>query len=412
MNDLVRRSQMPHRNDRDTGVDASLQGNLGELNHLLVTSPVEFRIPCGFDHDRKRLDSQTGHDTIEMECKVGCWLGDAVVSQFLFSPFPTDSAMSPVPRRPQRSGQALLEFGIISFLLFTIVIGTLSYGIQLWQAIMLQQAVDSGAIAASRVVLPPNSSFGVALEDPTFRQQVYDPKFLVVTTAEISAAGDFAAYMRDKPVLNRLMSPAYIRDGDLYRYPGALIDYTDFDGVTAEQTVLIPIVEGNAVVRWRFPVEEIIYLHSDNLRYSVHGVDPFVSLPAAEKPDPLPPTGLATLRVNFPHQSSNAIAWQHLDASGNVIPADELGSRAVVQNQVILAGEPTPLSFPSSFTSADSETGLHAPGFALAKSADTSLGPFSGDHGLGRFVAGSVQVRPFRQVMTFQAARLREVFGG
>lgn len=308
-------------------------------------------------------------------------------------------------RRQNRGGQALLEFGIISFLLFTIVIGTLSYGIQLWQAIMLQQAVDSGAIAASRVVLPPNMTFEQALvqqidrdsdgdiDDPgDFRLHVYDPKYLVVNDSELPSGGLFE-FMRDKPILNRLLSPAFVRDGSRHRYPGTLVTYTDFGGTT-EETVLIPVVDaGGDIAQWRFPVEEI----TNAADQSVFDVDSGTTL-----------SGLATLRVNYPYQSATAIAWRHRDSDGNPITADQFGSAEVRFNEPILASSPAVAALPTRW-------GMAGDGPAVSFTPDLTnankLGPFSGAYGLGRVVAGGQVVRPFRQVMTFQAARLREVFG-
>ncbi|MCG8648776.1 MAG: pilus assembly protein [Pirellulales bacterium] len=318
-------------------------------------------------------------------------------------------------RPSARRGQALLEFGIISFLIFTIVIGTLGYGIQLWSAIMLQQAVDTGAVAASRVPLAPDVSFPQALENSEFRSLVYDPKFLVVTDQELAAANlTFGEFMSRTPTLNRMLAPLMVRDGDLHRYPGTIVNYTDFDGVTSEQTVLVPTVTGRGtrVVTWRFPVEEISYLGtSSSSEYSVFPTYDVAYIPAAEVTGGVPPTGLAGLRINYPHQSSIAPAFQYRDAAGNAIRP---GEGQVAFNDLILADEnlvvaPLPTTFattvlPSGFTA-------HRAGFSLAVSgADQSLGPFSGQYGLGRFVVGNLQVRPFRQVMSFQAVRLRELF--
>lgn len=337
-------------------------------------------------------------------------------------------------QRAGRRGQALLEFGIICFLLFTIVIGTLSYGIQLWQAIMLQQAVDGGTIAASRTVLPVDMTFA-ELMDPkqdlddepvgsparnrddsvkAFRANVYDPQFLVVRDSTLLAAGQtFAQFMSNRPTLNRLLSPLMIRDGDMHRFPGTLVSYTDANGTTLE-SVLIPVLTGRGTrtLRWRFPVEELTYVGtSSGNQFSVLPIFDDNYIAAADlSGGQQPPTGLATLRINYPHQSSTAIAFQYRDDAGNAIRP---GEDQVRFNDVIFADESLIVdALPTSFSFAEPPPGVTIgdPQFAFVVSgADVSLGPFSGQYGLGRFVAGNTQVRPFRQVMTFQAARLREV---
>jgi len=312
-------------------------------------------------------------------------------------------------RSRSRGGQALVEFGIISLLAFTFVIGILTYGIQLWSAVMLQQAVDQAATAASRTPLPPDKTFAEALDDEQFLDKVYNPRWLVVTPNELGNMS-FDEFMADKPIVNRLLSPLMVRDDSIqiggaefvFRYPGTVVTYVDFLGDT-RHTVLVPVLSGRGSrqISWRFPVEEITEVVNGN-EVSVFTVVPEVGAETEFR-------GLAALRINYPFQTPAAFGIQYVDAGGSPIAP---GEAPVAGNDWIFADESiTADPLPSAFTFA--QTGNpRDPNFQLFfSSSNGDLGPFSGQYGLGRLIgADGFELRPYRHVMTFQAIRIREMF--
>lgn len=328
-----------------------------------------------------------------------------------------------MPLLAQRRGQAIVEFAIICFILFAFLTAILSFGTQLFQANVLQQAVDTATIETSRYPAAPEAKFGELLQETThnkYRQQIFDPAFLVVGSAEIGGQS-FADFVdNNMPLLNRLLAPAMVRD-DTYapagsnfsiRYPGAVVTYTTPAGGT-DETVLVPILSTAAAaggprdLTWRFPVEEMTATNGSG----TYG--PFNVVPSAiDTGNTAPPdafvSGLAALRVNFPYQSATAIALQFRDAGGNTIRPADVGQGTIASTDPIFADETINADpLPRNFTN---DPNLDDVNFALA-AGGAELGPFSGEYGLGRFVGfGASQVRPFRQVMTFQAIRSREVF--
>ena len=275
--------------------------------------------------------------------------------------------------------------------MLVIILGaTISFGLFFYQANVLQQAVDVAAMEIARYPFAPDGELGlgdlsvessatnVLMNHPTFKQQIYDERHLVILDSQWQGGGSFSDYVDQLPLLNRLLATVMIRDPGtpgMTRYPGALVSNSD-----SEQTVLIPIVTydettgAESLIRWVAPVEEI----------RVGGVGPY-SL-SATSASPSFVVGMVALRINYPAQSTT------------------LGARTGGRGQNVVDADDGSLS--------DGDTGTR---YSLVVAnqtgpADTTI--HSGRYGLGRQAAlmRSAGVRPFRKVLSAQAIYRREVF--
>jgi Flp pilus assembly protein TadG len=278
--------------------------------------------------------------------------------------------------------------------LLVIIIGaTISFGLFFYQANTLQQAVDVAAMEISRYPFSATAKLGLGdlnadhdesllMDDPSFKQQIYDETQLIISEANWNPS-----FVDALPLLNRLLTQVMVRDESgnqpVYRYPGAIV--TNHEG---SETVLIPIVgyasDGTeSILEWVAPVEEI---------RPGDGEGPY-SLTATNSAASFVP-GMVALRINYPAQSTT------------------LMNRVGNEGEVIVDARDDEL--------ADGDTGsnysLVIP--AEAGVADTTI--HSGRFGLGRQAAGvydrqsyllrSAGVRPYRKVISVQAIYRREVF--
>jgi TadE-like protein len=277
----------------------------------------------------------------------------------------------------QPRGSVLVEFALISLVLYLILAATLEFGRALFGAQILQQAADTAAREISRTPGLPvvgtltdwnnPSNQNAAFNTTVIKQTIYDEQYTVVHPIPSSGLD----YFNDKPILNRLLAPLMIRDTtqDLLYYPGALV--TDAN-MPSGFHVEIPIVSNaggtEAIVKNVRIVEEILPnpssdpTSSDNSPFSL--VAPL--LPASNR-------GVVALRINYPFQAVSMSAtapnpnWPP-DPNFNYIqvPASEAGETA---------------------------------------------GVYAGPNGLGNQLAMGQHVRPFRRLISAQAIYRREVFG-
>lgn len=285
-----------------------------------------------------------------------------------------------------RQGQALVEFGIIAFVLTLLLGAMLTFGFLLFGANVLQQAADVGAQELSRHPHSPTGTFEEALDDSgLFREEALvvpagtDPKTL--------------------PLINRLLFSLYIYDVDIdqLRYPGTLVTNAD-----NELTVLIPIVGfGNrdastgveTISQWRKVVEEIVPANQTEGPYSLAATD--------EQRGNLD-SGMVALRINYPHQSGALIAYIQTDQNGNPVPLSETLGRDDLLNVPVQAD--------------DSQVTIQASlpaGYSLVNPATDPVvqgGVHRGQYGLGEMQAFAIKVRPYRKVLSAQAIYRREVF--
>ncbi|TWT58846.1 TadE-like protein [Thalassoglobus neptunius] len=296
-------------------------------------------------------------------------------------------------RRSLRSGQALIEFAVIAFVMTFLLGAILAFGFLFFSANVLQQAADVGAMELSRHPFAPVGTFDEALEG----SGLYSEASLVVVPGTDPET---------LPLINRLLYSTYIYDPDIdrVRYPGTLV--TNVDG---DLTVVIPLVGfGNrdsstgaeTISEWRRVVEEVLPAGASE--------GPF----ALDSPTPgsLEP-GMVALRINFPYQSAALVAYIQSDSDGNIVrPADTVGLNGV-QNIPVTADDAS-VTGAASATFPNGQT-LAAAGYILvdpSANPNFGAGPHRGTYGFGEAKAFATTVRPYRKVISAQGIYRREVF--
>lgn len=277
-----------------------------------------------------------------------------------------------------RSGQALVEFAIVAFVTTILFAAILSFGLLIFGANVLQQAVDVGAQELARMPLSATASFDNALDDLDVQSELFDEtKLVVALDTELATL----------PLINRLLFPLYIYDPDIdrLRYPGALVRNSSGD-----LTVAIPLVARDpttgveTISEWHRVVEEI-KTSSGGGPFSLNSTDTG-SLDA----------GMVALRITYPYQSGALVAYVHPEPPGG----------SGVANLPVQADD-------SSVIEASANPSLTSLGYQLeSPSANPNVegSPNRGAYGLGEMQAHTILVRPYRKVVTAQAIYRREVF--
>ena len=323
-------------------------------------------------------------------------------------------------RRERRErGAALVEFALVSIVLYLLLAGAIEFGRMMFDANALQDVARTAARELSVAPIRATATFDYALTcDPSgdtnclvnLKARVFDPACLVIDVTDPAYALDPQGYIAALPVVNRALLPLMISEPsrpNLMRYAGALL--TDDSGNACSAvgpngqadatglTVGIPLVNerntnGAETITW-VPVVEEIRAAAD-ADCPERGPFSLVYQPTADdcgalSADPLPDRGLAAVRINYPYQAATLSAFRPAPASdvdplppniGNFITADDGG---VQQNN-------------------------EAPGAPVDDG--TTAGTYNGPFGLGRqyALAGQV-VRPFRKLLSAQAIFRREV---
>ncbi len=323
--------------------------------------------------------------------------------------------------RPFRAGQSLVEFAVVSLVLYMLLAAILTFGHMLYVAQGLQGAADLAAREISRTPLPAVKSTGAffefndAMAADDVRQRIYDEAFLVIDLdnffANFPAPPDqplsvFEHLVPTLPLLNQQLIPLMIVEtpangatGRLLRYPGALIQraqnidppssVTYGSWVRTDLAVKIPMVvdrsgSGTETIRWLDVVEEI----------KANGaISPFSVQSSASSSQ----QGIVALRMNYPFQSA-AMSGFRPDPNASDFPFESNISRFNTATNAV--NEPDP------------SIGLwwivHCP----------SQLRWRGDlyRNLWRQVwtwcpgAFGKTVRPFRRVISAQAIYRREIF--
>lgn len=328
--------------------------------------------------------------------------------------------MGVVPGIRRERGAALVEFALVSLVLYLLLAGTVEFGRLLFSANALQ---DVARVAARELAVAPvraNATFEYALScdanlDPDclvdLKRRVFDPACLVVDLDDPAVAADPDGFFAAMPVVNKALRTLMISEPtqpNLLRYAGALLS----DGTGAACSAIgpggqaaptgfsvgIPLVEsrdpnGGETIRWVPVVEEI--RAAQNADCPSRGPFSLVYVAAQDEcgplgDDPMPHRGLVAIRINYPYQAamlsgfrpSVPTATDPLPPNvGSFIAADDGG----VQQTNVAPGEPVELS---------AETGAYA-----------------GQFGLGRhFALAGKTLRPFRKLISAQAVYRREVF--
>ncbi|MBX3469841.1 MAG: pilus assembly protein [Planctomycetes bacterium] len=294
-------------------------------------------------------------------------------------------------RRARRSGQSLVEFALVALVLYLLLAATIELGRATFGAQALQ---DVARVAARELALEPlPAEQGVEeLFDPDnydetaapgdvkeaatrVQRRIYARRWLVVDLAPGGvplAREDVETIFADMPLVNRMLRPLMIyertEDGrSLLRYPGALL--LDPDPLSQSGlTVAIPEVardpDGVETVAWR----EVLELGAADFALTTTG------------------GGLAVVSMNYPFQAAAMVGYRSSPDEpfepnmGAPLPADD-----------------------ASVVDPD------GPGLPLA-AVSRPVGPYAGTYGLGVQLAYARQVRPFRRLITLQAAFRREVF--
>ena len=315
-------------------------------------------------------------------------------------------------------GAALVEFALVSLVLYLLLAGTIEFGRLMFDANALQ---DVARVAARELAVAPvraDATFDYALScdatsDPDclvdLKSRIFDPACLVVDLSDPAVAADPDGYFAAMPVVNRALRTLMITEPqrpNLLRYAGALL--SDGSGLACSAigpngqasatglTVGIPFVDardanGAESITWVPVVQEIrAALDAD---CPARGPFSLVYLAnedacGALDADPLPDRGLAAVRINYPYQAATLSGFQPSAPTdvdplppniGNVITADD---GAVQQNN-------------------------SAPGSPID---DGAIGPYAGAFGLGRqYALAGRTVRPFRKLISVQAIYRREV---
>lgn len=351
-----------------------------------------------------------------------------------------------------RSGQALVEFGLVALVLYMLVGGAITFGIWIYAAGQIQTAANVAARELSQTPLPFDETFENALEDSTVRRRVYDDRWLVIDLDELEEEDPDYNFFQDvvplMPLLNQQLAVLYIREDvldkrvitleneergyrRLMRYPGALlkrsegdpdesgIEYPDY--VADDYVVQIPLVVerkeghnnggGAERIRWVGVVEEI---DTEELPDDDSGAnpDPFSltnesAIPAdpLDPPESEPPRGVVALRVHYPAQSTWLSSYRDRGAfelnAGDPNAANDDAVESL--NPEAMKGtllDSKPLVFENS----------------LGESV--YAGTYGGKYGLGihgamtspELTGDAIGIRPYRRVLVSHAIFRREVF--
>lgn len=321
----------------------------------------------------------------------------------------------------REEGAALVEFALVSLVLYLMLAGTVEFGRLMFSANALQDAARVAARELALVPFPANVTFEYALScdaaaDPVncpydLKRRIFDPACLVVDLNDPAVGLDPDGFFAAMPVVNRALRSLMITEPsspNLLRYAGTLLtegtgaacSAVGPNGVAAPTglTVGIPLIDsgvstGVETITWVPVLQEI--RSAEDANCPARGPFSLVYLSAADEcgplgTDPLPDRGLAAVRVNYPYQAAMLSGFR----SAAPTAFDPLPPNV---NNVIVADD-------GSMQSSNS-----APGAPVGD--PTATGAYAGELGLGKQYAFAGQtVRPFRKLISTQAIFRREVF--
>ena len=307
-------------------------------------------------------------------------------------------------RRHHRAGQSLVEFAVVSLVLYMLLAAILTFGHMLYVAQGLQGAADLGAREISRTPLPAETTLEAVLTDGSLLQ-IYSEDNLVF---DLDTLGPGQSFFQDVvggwPVLNQQLATMMIVDrpdidGDgtpdrnFIRYPGALlVDATKTSGYT----VGIPLVttrasDGVETIQWIKIVEEIEPTDTTDPKYNPFSVANTIT------------RGIVALRINYPFQSASMSSFRP-NAAGQFEPS--VGQPNSADDGAVVE-----------LNSADRPGDLNGSSLLGGGSAPLYAGTYGGQYGLGaqgalgsNQLTGGRPVRPFRRVISAQAIYRREIF--
>ena len=234
----------------------------------------------------------------------------------------------------------LVEFALVSLVLYLLLAGTIEFGRLMYDANALQ---DVARVAARELAVAPvraDATFEYALScDPAadpgcfvdLRSRIFDPACLVVDLDDPAVAPDPDGYFAAMPVVNRAMRTLMITEPSrpsLLRYAGALLSAGGGAACSAMGpngqaaptglTVGVPLVEsrdgsGVETITWVPIVQEI--RSAEDAECPSRGPFSLIYLARLDEcgplaADPLPDRGLAAVRINYPYQAATLSAFQ------------------------------------------------------------------------------------------------------
>lgn len=287
-------------------------------------------------------------------------------------------------RRTARGGSILLEFALVSILLYVIMAGIIAFGRMYYTIQAVQVATDTAARELSRTPLPATATFEDVRNDPLseFSTRIFSEDFLAIDISPWMAGPPMSLFdyldSLGIPMVNRALIPVMTisRVGGgaqtLLRYPGALVTSpTAPSGFTVE----VPLVlardgQGHETIVWRRVLEEI-------------GTDPF--------PVNSPEQGLVALQLNYPFQAAESGDFRMPNLATPPPFAPNYGEPNEADDGQVTAGATATGGTPT------------AP--------DEERGAYTGIFGLGQISHANVDlVRPYRKVITANAIYRREIF--
>jgi len=311
--------------------------------------------------------------------------------------------------RYRRRGQSLVEFALVSLVVYMILAAILTFGQLLYCGQGLQQAADLAARELTRTPLPAMDTFTLALSDSGVKTRVYNERYLVLTIDAAPGANGEVTYngghvIGDFPVVNQQLIPLMVYDQlappgstvtiPVLRYPGAVFTDPNPDPnpsvPESGYLVRIPVLTYAAApsaaqaeqVGWISALEEIPSSASAN---NGPGLFPISS----------PQQGVVALRFNYPYQSSSMSGYQPSSnptapPGPNAIPDPTNPTIPISDDGVTLSQQPSDVGAPI----------LSA----------WQYGANSGTYGLGQQAAWAQTVMAYRRVISCQAIYRREVF--
>jgi hypothetical protein len=262
------------------------------------------------------------------------------------------------------SGSVLVEFALVSLVLYLILAATLDFGRLFLVSNVAQNAARSAAVLLSGTPAAQDAtvtSFGELLDDPTVKSTIYDPGLLVI---------DPGTDPEDLPVVNQIlfrtaMISDVINGANVVRYPGAV--FSD-PAATSGYRVLIPQITGRdeagiETITWVDVLEEI---------QQTGQPPPFTQDPR-----------IIAVRINYPYQAAMLSGFRPNPAGPyepNIV--DSNGNWGVNEANDAEVSAPFPVP--------DVES-------------DVPIGPYSGPYGLGRQLAFAKTVRPYRKLLSGEA---------
>lgn len=262
-----------------------------------------------------------------------------------------------------RSGQVLVEFALVSLILYMLFAATIEFGRLLYVAQGTQQVADILAREIAHCPLPANITLADALNHSTVRTTVFDEEQLVIDISDQPDNESLYSWL-DTPgsgitlqPINRLLLPLMVIEtretGERFlTYPGAAIDPP---GSEYPGRYVVPVLaQDGSRFAWVPVVEEL-------------GDDPFLLTS--------PQRGLVAIRLNYPFQAAAMSAF---------VPNPEDQFAPNIQQEIEVP---------------DSDPQIQVP-----------TGPYTGEDKLGQHYASGKLVRPFSRVLTAQALARREIF--